>query len=113
MGRDRPSRSRSPCGARWRSPPRGPSRACCSASRAGSAPAGRAGRRARGSGLQVRREVLVHLEHGALVLAEDLLQLVVGEDLALVLWVLKVVLLDVVPYLADHLTARQRAGADD
>jgi len=40
--------------------------------------------------------VLVHLEHGALVLAEDLLELVVGDDFALVLGVMQVVLLDVV-----------------
>jgi hypothetical protein len=30
-------------------------------------------------------EVLVHLEHGHLLLAEDRLELVVGQDLALVL----------------------------
>src|SRR4051812_39307965 len=49
--------------------------------------------------------VLVHLEHGDLVLAEHLAQLVVSQDLAAVLWVLQVVRLDVVPNLAHHLAA--------
>src|SRR4051812_1189449 len=57
------------------------------------------------------REMLVHLEHGAAVLAEDLLQLVVCEDLPLVLRILEIVLADVVPDLADDLAARQRVGA--
>src|SRR4051794_41709350 len=46
---------------------------------------------------QVPGKVLVHLEHGHLVLAEDALELVVGQDLAAVLRVLQVVGLDVVP----------------
>ncbi|USQ73107.1 hypothetical protein NF552_08075 [Roseomonas mucosa] len=58
-------------------------------------------------------EVLVHLEHGDLVLAEDLAQLVVGQDLALVLRVLQVMGLDVFPDLADDLAARQLAFADN
>jgi hypothetical protein len=53
----------------------------------------------------VLRQVLVHLEHGHLVLAEHLAQLVVGQDLAAVLWVLQVVRLDVVLHLAHHLAA--------
>jgi hypothetical protein len=40
--------------------------------------------------LQVLSEVLVHLEHGDLVLAEDLAERVVGQDLAAVLRVLQV-----------------------
>src|SRR5919112_440686 len=56
--------------------------------------------------LQVPSEVLVHLEHGRLVLAEDLAELVVGQDLAAVLRVLQVVGLNVVPDLAHHLAAR-------
>ena len=44
---------------------------------------------------QVQGEVLVHLEHDHLVLAEDALELVVGQDLAAVLRVLQVVGLDV------------------
>ena len=75
--------------------------------------AGRRPRRTTSCRLQVRRNILVHLEHRCLVLAEDLLQLVVGEDLALVLGVLELVRLDIVPDLADHLTAWQRGGADD
>src|SRR3954469_6253184 len=61
--------------------------------------------------LQVLGEVLVHLEHSHAVFAEHLLQLVVGLDLALVLRVLEVVLLDVVPNLAHHLRPGQRLGA--
>src|SRR4051812_44211011 len=57
-------------------------------------------------------EMLVHLEHGHLVLAEDALELVVGQDLAAVLRVLQVVGLDVVPHLAHHLAPGQRSWAD-
>src|SRR5215218_1762292 len=46
---------------------------------------------------QVPGEVLVHLEHGHLVLVEDPLELVVGQDLTAVLGALQVVGLDVVP----------------
>ena len=46
---------------------------------------------------QVLGEVLVHLEHGHPVLAEHRPELVVGHDLALVLRVLELVLLDVIP----------------
>src|SRR5881398_628413 len=58
-------------------------------------------------------QMLVHLEHRAAILAEDLPQLVVGDDLALVLRVLQIVLLDMVPDLADDLAARQRIGPGD
>ena len=57
--------------------------------------------------------MLVHLEHRAAVLAEDLLQLVVGQDLALVRRILQVVLPDMVPDLADDLAARQRIRTGD
>src|SRR4051794_19407207 len=57
-------------------------------------------------------EMLVHLEHGHLVLAEDALELVVGQDLAAVLRVLQVVGLDVVPHLTHHLASGQRSWAD-
>jgi hypothetical protein len=43
------------------------------------------------------REWLVHLEHGAAVLAEDLAELVVRNDFPLVLRVLQVVLANVMP----------------
>jgi hypothetical protein len=43
--------------------------------------------------------MLVHFEHGDAVLAEDGAKLVVGDDLALVLGILQVVLLDMVPDL--------------
>src|SRR3954447_7194834 len=56
--------------------------------------------------------MLVHLEHGHLLLAEYRLQLAVGQDLAPVLRVLQLVLLDVVPDLAHHLAARQGPGPD-
>jgi hypothetical protein len=53
--------------------------------------------RSRTLSAQVPGEVLVHLEHGHLVLAEDALELVVGQDLTAVLGVLQVVGLDVTP----------------
>src|SRR3954447_7952109 len=61
---------------------------------------------------QVPGEVLVHLEHGHLVLAEDALELVVGQDFTTVLRVLQVVGLDVLPHLAHHLAPGQRFWAD-
>src|SRR4029079_14168925 len=68
------------------------------------------GPRARSS--QMPREVLVHLEHGHLVLAEDALELVVGQDLTAVLGVLQVVGLDVLPDLAHDLAPGHRSWAD-
>src|SRR6516164_7589459 len=62
---------------------------------------------------QMRGDMLVHLEHRDLLLAEDLGKLVVGQDFALVRGVLQFVLLDVVPHLADDLPAGQGACADD
>src|SRR5437868_15538786 len=62
--------------------------------------------------LQMAGEVLVHLEHGHLVLAEDPPELVVGQDFTAVLRVLQVVQADVLPHLAHHLAPRQRARAD-
>src|SRR4051794_31744732 len=59
---------------------------------------------------QVLGEVLVHLEHRHTVFAEHGLELAVRHDLPLVLRVLELVLLDVVPDLAHHLSARQRLG---
>jgi hypothetical protein len=57
---------------------------------------------------QVLGEVFVHLEHAHTVLAEHGAELVVSLDLALALWVLKAVALDVVPNLAHHLRPGQR-----
>ena len=57
---------------------------------------------------QMLSKVFVHLEHGHPVFAEHGLELVVRHDLPLVLRVLKLVLLDVVPHLAHHLSAGQR-----
>src|SRR5215468_5412044 len=57
-------------------------------------------------------EVLVQLEHGHLVLAEDLPEGVVGHDLAAVFRVLEVVALDVFPNLADHFATGKRLRAD-
>src|SRR5829696_6191917 len=82
----------------------------------GAAPSGRNGPEGDGSLIilfQVLGQVLVHLEHRHLLLAEHRLELFVGEDLALVLRVLQLVLLDVVPHLADDLRPRQRRRADD
>src|SRR4051812_15468887 len=62
--------------------------------------------------LQVLRQVLVHLEHAHLLLAEHRLQLVIRQNLAAVFRVLEIVFLDVVPDLAHHLAARQGRGAD-
>src|SRR5277367_1736714 len=61
---------------------------------------------------QMRGEVLVHLEHGHLVLAEDSPELVIGHDFAAVLRVLQVMRADVLPDLAHHLAPGQRARAD-
>src|ERR1700761_7664896 len=64
--------------------------------------------------LQVAGEMLVHFEHAYLVLAaEDGLQLGVGQDVALVLRVLQVVLLDVVPNLGNHFTPGKLSRPDD
>src|SRR6185369_8041158 len=62
---------------------------------------------------QMTRQMLVHLEHRAAILAENFSQLVVRDDLALVLRILEIVLLDMVPDLADDLAARQRIGTGD
>src|SRR4051812_37605694 len=61
---------------------------------------------------EVPGEGCVHLENGHLVLAEDALELVVGQDLAAFLGVLQVMGLDVVPDLAQHLAPGQRSWAD-
>src|SRR3954447_22625584 len=61
---------------------------------------------------EVLGQVLVHLEHCYLLLAEHRFQLVVRQDLAPVFRVLQLLLLDVVPDLADDLAARQRSASD-
>ena len=61
----------------------------------------------------MRRQELLHLEHGAAVLPEYGLQLVVGNDRPLVGGVLQLVLADVIPDLGHDLGAGQRVGADD
>jgi len=54
-------------------------------------------------------EVFVHLEHAHLALAaEDILELVIRQNLALVLGVLETVGLDVVPHLAHNFSTGQR-----
>ena len=62
---------------------------------------------------QMVRQMLVHLEHAAAVLAEDLLQLVVRQDFSFVLRILQVVLANMIPDLRNHLAARQRIVARD
>ena len=60
------------------------------------------------------RDELRHLEHvHGLLAAEHFLQLLISVDIALVLWVLEVMLLDVRPELLDDLRARQGTLADD
>src|SRR4051794_40225620 len=61
---------------------------------------------------EVLRQVLVHLEHRHLLLAEHRLQLVVRQDLAPVFRVLQIMLLDVLPNFAHDLAARQGLGPD-
>jgi hypothetical protein len=62
----------------------------------------------------VARDVLVHLEHGDLLLAvEDRLQHFVSVDLGPLFLVLKIVLLDVDPQLGNDLGAGKRLGADN
>src|SRR4051794_24250728 len=84
---------------------------CWGGGRAGPGADGRPNRLRTPSG-QVPGEVLVHLEHGHLVLAEDALELVVGQNLTAVLGVLQVMGLDVVPDLAQHLAPGQWSWAD-
>ena len=56
---------------------------------------------------------LGHLEHVDRVLVENDLQGLVGIDVALVLGILQLVLLDVRPELLDHLGAGKGLVADD
>ena len=59
-------------------------------------------------------EVLVHFEHADLVFStKDSPKLLIGQDLSLVLRVLKIVGLDVFPYFAHHLGAGQRGRANN
>jgi hypothetical protein len=62
---------------------------------------------------QVLVHRLGHLKHVQFLAAEDRLQLVVGQDFPFVLWVLKIVLLDVRPNLFCDFTSRQRFCADN
>ena len=64
-------------------------------------------------GRQVRAEILVHLEHACRLLAKNLRMLVVGVDLASILGILQVVLLDIFPDLTNHLATRQIVLTDD
>ena len=61
--------------------------------------------------VQVAPDQLVHLEHVDLGLLEHGRHLVVAEDLALVLWVLELVALDVFPELLDDLRAGELVTA--
>src|SRR5947209_980110 len=63
--------------------------------------------------LEMAREKLVHLEHRHFLFAEDGFELVVGQDLAPVLRILQIVLLDVNPELADGFGPRQGLVADN
>ena len=59
---------------------------------------------------EMLRQMLVHFEHGALVDAKDLLELVVGKNFPLVIRVLQVVLANVIPHLRHDLATRQRGS---
>lgn len=54
-------------------------------------------------GVQVVPDLTVHAEHGHLGLLEDRLELLVAYNLASVVWILQVVLLDVLPDFLDHM----------
>lgn len=51
---------------------------------------------------------LGHFKHSDLLLAEDRHELIIGEDVPLILRVLKFMLLDVIPHSFDHLPTRVR-----
>lgn len=57
--------------------------------------------------VQLVPQQLVHGEHVNLLLLEDSLEFGVADDLTLVVGILKVLLLDVVPELLDHLRTRE------
>ena len=63
------------------------------------------------------RQVLVdrlgHLKHVQFLTAKDRLQLIVGQDFSFVLWILKIVLLNVRPNLFCDFTSRQRFCANN
>jgi hypothetical protein len=59
------------------------------------------------------REEFIHLEHRRFLLAENLLQLVVSQDLPAVIRVLQLMRLDIFPHFADHLATGQHALAND
>lgn len=62
----------------------------------------------------MRTDKLRHLEHRDLALtAEDLLQLLIRQDIALIGRILEVILLDVYPKLFYHLSSRHRTFPDD
>ena len=62
---------------------------------------------------QVLVDRLGHLKHVQFLTAKDRLQLIVGQDFSFVLWILKIVLLNVRPNLFCDFTARQWFCADN
>lgn len=63
---------------------------------------------------EMLRDELRHFKHAHLTLApENLLERCVSIDVALILRILKVVLLDIYPELLNYLRARHRALADN
>ena len=60
------------------------------------------------------RDEFRHLEHRDLALAAEYrLQFIIGENVSLILRILKIILLDVYPKLFDHLRSRERTLAHD
>ena len=58
-------------------------------------------------------EVLVHLEHAHLFLAENVPEFIVSQNFTAVPRVLQVVRADVLSHLADYLAPGQRSRPDD
>ena len=62
----------------------------------------------------MRRDEFRHLKHRYLALTTEYhLQFVIGQNIALVGWILEIVLLDVVPEALHHLSASHRPLAYD
>jgi len=66
-----------------------------------------------GSRLNVRRNILVHLKHRDGFFAEHFFQMRISQNFTLVSGILKIMLLDIGPNLADDFAARKPGGADD
>ena len=61
--------------------------------------------------LEMGGEVLVHLEHGYLILAENIAESIVSQNFSAVLRILQVVRANVLPHLAHYLAPSKWARA--